>query len=245
MLLKDCFDFEKHAVISIIGSGGKTTLMQYIAQSYRHQRVLMSTTTKIFVPTTGQYDVALHLNQDFKHLQPGIYLMGQPITTKMGPKLAAIDLDQLTMRLPYFDKVILEADGAHQRLLKAWRVGEPVLLPQTTVTLAILPMNSLDQPLTADVVHRLPQFLEFGTFQVGQKITPQVLATVIEHDQGLVKQALEPVVLVLTHVTDEQKLKAVQQIVARLQPKTLQNITKIIASDTTKGWGDVIWNHKK
>lgn len=244
MLLKDCFDFKQREVITIIGSGGKTTLMNYLTQSYRQQRVLMSTTTKIFIPEATRYDHQIQPSQVTPDLAPGIYLMGQPIETKMGAKLAAIDLDELSSCLPYFDKVVLESDGAHQRLLKAWRKGEPVILPQTTVTLAVMPINSLNRPLTDRYVHRLTRFLAFGDLKVGQLITPQILAQVIEHDQGLLKQASKPVVLVMTHVTDKQGLKAVQQILACLQAKTLQNITKIIAADTTKNWGDVVW-HKE
>ena len=46
-VLKKCFDLQGKEIVSIVGSGGKTSLMWALAKTYRKEAVLVSTTTKI------------------------------------------------------------------------------------------------------------------------------------------------------------------------------------------------------
>lgn len=48
--LAELFDFDQREAIAIIGSGGKTTLLWYLAAHFRAEKVLVTPTTKIFLP---------------------------------------------------------------------------------------------------------------------------------------------------------------------------------------------------
>ena len=48
--LAKLFGFMQQETVAIMGSGGKTTLLWYLAQAFRQQKVLVTPTTKLFLP---------------------------------------------------------------------------------------------------------------------------------------------------------------------------------------------------
>ena len=55
MSLKEIIDIKNNYIISIVGCGGKTTLMYLLANELKtDNKVLVSTTTKIFSPTKDE-----------------------------------------------------------------------------------------------------------------------------------------------------------------------------------------------
>lgn len=241
MLLSDCFDFQTKEVVSIVGSGGKTTLMNYLTKAFRSQRVLMTTTTKIRIPEAADYDYRLTPGFLPETVQPGISLIGQPVPSKMGRKLGSVPLSELADLIPCFDKTFNEADGAKTRLLKAWRPGEPVILEETTCTIGVVPLNTIGRRIDDETVHRLPKFLEFGPFHKDQLIDLNVLAAVISHPEGIFAQALGRRILVLNHADTALALENAKQLVAGLDPSFLRSMDRIIAANTLQQWGQVLW----
>lgn len=59
-------------MISIVGSGGKSTLMYTLAEELRRDnKILVTTTTKIFVPKKNQFDFFAIGNENFNKLKYG------------------------------------------------------------------------------------------------------------------------------------------------------------------------------
>lgn len=94
MNLTDVLDIENSSIVSIVGAGGKTTLMFQLAQELKDKgRVLVTTTTKIYVPDKRQFDYLVigedskkfPCGQDIlekKHCISGEALGNSPFTTK-------------------------------------------------------------------------------------------------------------------------------------------------------------------
>jgi hypothetical protein len=142
--LRSQFARQGRQVVSLVGSGGKTTLMWRLARSLAAggARVLVSTTTKIWPPTTGE-------------ILPGVTVAGTVNATT--GKLEAPPPDELRALCACFDYVLLEADGSAGKPLKAWAAHEPVVCDYTTMTIAVLPLCS-GMTLSPATVHRLPLF---------------------------------------------------------------------------------------
>ena len=134
---------EKGHIVSLVGGGGKTTLLQAMAAhgARKGWRVLASTTTHIQRPkeplwartnaeltalwTSGNYAVAGALAPDNKLTQP----------------------PQLERWMAQADAVFLEADGAKHLPCKAPAAHEPVLLPQSDIVLAVAGLSAVGKPL--------------------------------------------------------------------------------------------------
>lgn len=245
MDLMACFQLPQHCVVSIIGSGGKTTLLNTLAQHYATQRTLITTTTKMYYPQSTAYNCIWQPNKTKPPLTAGIYLYGQRQMTPMGEKLLPGDLQILEQKLNDFDKVLIEADGAHEHLLKAWADFEPVIFKKTSLTIGMIPISVCGRYLSSSLVHRLPLFLKYGPFKEGQLVTPQLLAQVIEHPQGMFGHVSGPKILVLNQVDDFNKIKLAKVLSQHLSTAFCATLDKIIISDVKQHWGRVIWSNKR
>jgi probable selenium-dependent hydroxylase accessory protein YqeC len=81
MRLSKILGIKKHSLVSIVGSGGKTTFMYTLGKELRRDnRVLLSTTTKIFCPKSEEADFLVIGKEKFKNIinqkSKGIYVYG-------------------------------------------------------------------------------------------------------------------------------------------------------------------------
>lgn len=188
-------------VVSIVGAGGKTTLMFSLARMLaRSGRVLVTTTTKIYVPAPGQYDFMAIGSPDFdkctRMRSSGIYVYGSSVDDEnkiIG--LAAEDVDRLA---PFFDYVLVESDGAKRKLIKGWSKNEPVICGSTTHTVGVLNLNALGLTIDEENVHRVDEFLKITGAQRHEKISEEHLAFIVFHKDGLFKNSIGRKIVYLT-----------------------------------------------
>lgn len=238
--LKNCFNFQGQQVVSLIGSGGKTSLMWYLANSHSKEKVLVSTTTKIGYPNKKTYDY--FYNQDFSLLGNdgrGITLAGNVVAN--GKKLSMPPLEKLKNSFSKFDKVFLEADGSKQLPLKGWENFEPVVLGETTVTISVFPISVIGKKADGDTVHRLPIFLKMTGMEQGEEITEKSLALIISSSFELGQASRGERILCFNQVEKKQQLQQVETIVSLLPLKCLESLTKIIACSVKKEEGVILW----
>jgi probable selenium-dependent hydroxylase accessory protein YqeC len=179
-------------VVSIVGAGGKTTLMLSLAGMLaRSGKVLVTTTTKIYVPDPGSYDFMAIGSSNFdmynRMQASGIYIYGSAVDDEnkiIG--LAAADVDRLAH---FFDYVLVESDGAKKKLIKGWSKNEPVICGSTTHTVGVLNLNALGLTIDEENVHRVDEFLKITGAQRHEKISEDHLASLVFHKDGLFKNS--------------------------------------------------------
>lgn len=135
--------------ISITGGGGKTTLLKLLASCYRNlgKSVLITTTTKIQSPKLFDF------NQDRIFFDEKEVLMHEPVKGEivfyslrhiMDPKkCVAPPFEVLNILSSRYDVIICEADGAKGLPLKLHTERDPVVLPITSATIAIMGASAL------------------------------------------------------------------------------------------------------
>lgn len=65
--------------------------------------------------------------------------------------------------LKIFDYILIEADGSKRLPYKAWREFEPVIRPETTKTIGVIPMKYFGEILRAELIFNEEKFKEnFG-----------------------------------------------------------------------------------
>ena len=170
---------EKGHIVSLVGGGGKTTLLHAMAAhgARKGWRVLASTTTHIQRPkepllartnaelaalwTSGNYAVAGAPAPDNKLTQP----------------------PQLERWMAQADAVFLEADGAKHLPCKAPAAHEPVLLPQSDIVLAVAGLSAVGKPLQ-EVCFRLETACTLLGVPPKTILTPELLAKLLADEQG-------------------------------------------------------------
>lgn len=184
-------------IIAVVGAGGKTTVVSKLgAVAASQQRpVMVTTTTKMgaaqVAPWNPYYgdDLALgesHVVEQMKYGQMGAWF--QSIA---GHKVIGLEpelLDILHDRHPDWF-IVVEADGAKTKWLKAPKPHEPVIPNTTMTTIAVVNMQVLGKPLTEDYVHRIEEVQSIIGIPVGDTITPEGVVKVLIHEKGMFQYA--------------------------------------------------------
>ena len=216
-LLCDLIDLPTYPLVAIVGAGGKTTTMYTLASelAQRGKRVITTTTTQIFYPEPGETD-ALIVATDTPILLQNIRAawQHQQRITVAGTFLRTDKLAGLQPEQPYellmksgADAVIVEADGARHRMIKAPAEYEPVIPLQTNVALLMMGAEAINQPLSAEIAHRPEQVATVTGINVGDVLSPAVIARLITSEQGALKHIpkTSSVYLLITHAFISQK----------------------------------------
>lgn len=179
-------------VVSIVGAGGKTTLMFSLAGMLsRKSKVLVTTTTKIYVPEPGQYDfIAIGRSNFDKYNRVsanGIYVYGNAVSDDN--KLLGLSTEDVDRLAPFFDYILVESDGARRKLVKGWGENEPVICSSTTHTVGVLNLNALGLAIDDSNVCRVGEFLRITGARMHEKITEEHLTSLVFHKNGLFKNS--------------------------------------------------------
>lgn len=184
-------------ITAVVGAGGKTTVVSRLGDAaVGHQRpVVVTTTTKMgseqVAPWNPYYgeDLALgeaHIVEQFKRGH-----MGSWFQSVAGHKVIGLDpelLDTLQNRHPDWS-IVIEADGAKTKWLKAPKPHEPVIPNTTATTIAVVNMQVLGKPLTEDYVHRIEEVQSIIGIPTGDTITPKGVVKLLKHEKGIFQYA--------------------------------------------------------
>jgi len=184
--LKDALALRDREVISLVGGGGKTSLMFALGRELasRLKGVILTTTTKIWEPRASQ-EFDLFLSDQIseikkwvtKSLQARSCLLIAEKRMENG-KLQGIPLtwaDEIHF-LPGVSVIIVEADGAAGRSLKAPREGEPVLPPSTTLLVPVVGIDVIGCPLEEEFVFRSEIATRILNISKGRAVTNEMVA---------------------------------------------------------------------
>jgi molybdenum cofactor cytidylyltransferase len=185
-------------LISFVGGGGKTSAIYKLASELKRSgaRVLLTTTTAIYAPEKPFRD-DMYLQDSLCGLAgvvpalspaPGtITVIGRRVTA--AGKLQGLDaewIDQLYGRR-IFDWILVEADGAKGRPVKAPEQHEPVIPQAATAVVGLIGADCLGEPVDARKVHRPHIFAEITGKAPGGVIDEEALVRLVLSPAGLFK----------------------------------------------------------
>ncbi len=197
LTLSEALGLREKEVISLVGAGGKTTLMFRLARELLDsgKKVVTTTTTKIAEPTREEAadllvdpDPARLMRWVSDRLNHCHHLTLASERLESG-KLQGISVD-LVVELwggGLIDYLVIEADGAARRPLKAPREKEPVIAPNTTLVIAVLGLDGVGAALHEENVFQPDRFSKIAGIPVGSRVSPEAMARVMTHPEGLFK----------------------------------------------------------
>ena len=163
-------------VTAIIGGGGKTTLMEVLAEELSQKgSVILTTTTHIRRPaqyeTLTAADEAL-VSAALSHSR--VVCVGEAAEEGKlrAPRLSIETLARLA------DFVLVEADGAKGLPLKAHAAHEPVIPPCAQRVVAVVGIDGIGKPIGA-ACHRSARYAQLALADEEALVTPEIAARVI------------------------------------------------------------------
>ena len=221
-------------VVSLVGAGGKTSLMFRLARELAAsgRTVLSTTTTHLFFPSRPQSPVTLVTEtlseflaragaalQNHCHVSAGTRHL--PDTGKL-KGFAAPMIDEIR-QAGLFDWIIVEADGARQLPVKASDVHEPVIPSATTAIVHVTGLDALNTPADDTHVHRSAIFCANTGLAPGSRVDVHAVAVscVLELRKARALAGSDPDTVVwLNKADDPQRMAAGRAVAARLKTRS-------------------------
>jgi probable selenium-dependent hydroxylase accessory protein YqeC len=201
MTLKEALDIRHGEVISLVGGGGKTTLMFALARELASGDgcVITTTTTKIFEPSTSDTPLLL-LEMDEENLMRLLLANMKKyrhITIASG-KLTSGKLNGISPEfvvklagLSQVSYIVVEADGAAHKSLKAPNPTEPVIPLNTSLVIPVVGVDAIGCRLTEKYVFRPEIVSSLLGLPLGKVISTEDIAFLITHHHGIIKGSPE------------------------------------------------------
>jgi probable selenium-dependent hydroxylase accessory protein YqeC len=127
------------------------------------------------------------------------------------------------------DTIIIEADGAAGRPVKAPREKEPVIPSSTTLVVAILGVDGLGTELNEENVFQAERVSKMTGIPMGEKITDEAMAVLMTHSEGIFKgtPSSSKVIAFLNKVDipdGKVKGKAIAQKILERKPPKIERV---------------------
>ena len=194
-MILDVFGLRERRYVHLIGGGGKTTLMFAAAHALAAEArsVLTTTSTRILYPEPAQSDCVV-VGSDAASLMERLrveFATHRHVTAvapdpeggrKVGGLTSAV-LDAL-VDARVAEHVLVEADGAAGRSLKAHADHEPVVSARADLVIAVIGVDCLGAPMDDAHVHRAALLRERLGRPVGAHVTAEDVAGIVLHRDG-------------------------------------------------------------
>lgn len=185
------FGLHDRDLISLVGGGGKSTLLFAFGSELAGigKNVVLTTTTKMGRFQIGATDRVCSsaapecLRSAWAAGRPALLLTGGTEHKVTGPLPG--EIDELFTRADV-DYIVVEADGSHGMPLKAPAAYEPVIPATSTLVVILMGIDAVGQPLE-DVVHRLAQAQHLSGLSAGHRMSPEDCAEILLHPEGLLR----------------------------------------------------------
>ena len=128
------------------------------------------------------------------------------------------------------DTILVEADGAKHRPLKAPNETEPVIPSSTTWTLPVVGLDGVGKVNTEKYVFRPHYFSRLTGIKEGSAITPESVSRVILHPEGLTRGTPEKakVVVILNKGEIEKGLDVGAEVARFIVKGKKESIVKVL-----------------
>lgn len=169
-------------VVSVVGAGGKTTLITRLAEEYRRNKtpVIVTTTTHMAAENQPWFLLEPSPERAREILeQEGMVWVGVPVQEKM--KMPPVSF--LEEILQWGCPVLIEADGAKHHPLKVPAEHEPVILPQTTHVVSVYGLDAVGKTFQ-EVCFRTELACEILGKTENDIVCPEDIAALMLSEQG-------------------------------------------------------------
>jgi len=227
-VITDAFGINKKDVISIVGAGGKTSLMFHLANNLRGRKIV-TTTTKIMKPENYNVEFGqINFKTDNEIIVTA--------KTQEGPKL--IGYNQMVDKTQY-DYLLIEADGSRMLPLKGWGQFEPVIYDLTTKTIGIIDITTIGLEISRAKIFRLNELSKITLLE--ENININNLVDIVNSRNGLFKESIGQRILYINKVESEVDGLNAKELIKKLnESKQFYKIDRVVIGIIFNNYFEVI-----
>ena len=206
--VKDRLGLGRHELVSVVGAGGKSTIVFGLGEELAAEgaRVILTTTTKVAPDQPAEpISWSAEPSDVERALGPGrpVFVASERGEGKI-VGISPTEVDRLFLETGA-DHVVVEADGARMMSIKAPAGHEPAIPSASTLVVVVASILALGRPI-AEVAHRPDLVAALLECDRSHTLTEEDIATVLLHPRGGLSGIPDAsrVVMAITHVTDRE-----------------------------------------
>ena len=215
---EEAFPFlrSKDHVISMVGAGGKTSLLYWMANYYSKKNVktLVTTTTHVYQPMEGYVSGEKELLERWAQHQYAV--VGEVADEH---KLTMLPNGQLRKYMALAEISLLEADGAKRMSCKVPNENEPVLVQECDIVIGVMGLDVVGRPLK-EACFRQEQAEKLLGVTPEHRLTEEDMAAILLSERGTRKDVgCRDYYIVLTKCENQQRRETGRIILELLQER--------------------------
>lgn len=185
----------KSQIISLVGSGGKTTALFQLAKQfqveYQKSKVFVTCTTHLASWQTkfADHHIIVKSKDDFINMpEHGIILFTGDIENERTIPIDRKSLDWLhEISIEKDIPLLIEADGSQQKPIKSPAEHEPPIPDFTDIVIYVVGLNAIGKKLNDEHVHRPEIFSQLTNLEINESITSESIIKALAHPQSGLK----------------------------------------------------------
>lgn len=220
-------------IISLIGGGGKTTVMYELCSEFSRTGVKCAATTTTHIAVPQEYPFCQ--SQDPAQVrkaeeQKPFCVFGVPDGQHKLSCPPEPVWEELFSSVP---NLVIEADGARRLPMKAPADHEPVILPQTTMVIAVCGLDAIGKKLE-ETCHRPELAAEVLGVGLDHEVTPLDMAKLLCSEKGQKKSVPERAefAVILNKADGAHEIQLAERVARHLMHRGVQ---KILVTSSWKG----------
>lgn len=231
-------------MICVMGAGGKATLMKRLIREMLDEPfpVIITSTTNLHA-LGGENSPPVLLSEEGRTAlqsvardwggRGAVVWVEKKLPQNMFRGLEASQVEALR-RSDFHGVIIVKADGARKRLIKAPGPGEPVIPEGATHCVLVLGLNAIGQKADEKIIHRMERVRAIAKIERGDAIEPRHLARLASHPESYPRRFSPNAkrMLYLSHCASKKALQDAQAIFEAI-PEGLYDL--LAAGDSVAG----------
>lgn len=208
-------------IVAAVGAGGKKTSLYNIAANFYGQAGITTTVFlapfpasldahKIIAPPDSLADAVINAAQHHR-----VVAFAHESAKKA--RYGGLEPNELwnIQQKAKFDLLLVKADGARMRAIKAPSADEPVLPPRVDILLYLVSSRALGARLDEDIAHRVDRIEAVTGARRGEHLTAEHVGRLLSADDGALKGAGDSRVIPIINLYEGSENLAQAQRAAR------------------------------
>ncbi len=211
----------RSGIVCAVGAGGKKTTLYHLA-SLHPGRVGITATVPIahFPPTLSAHQVIADADAIVQAVvEAGMrhrrIAFARPDVKRARFGGLASELIHEIHAAAGFDCLLVKADGARMRWIKAPEGSEPLIPSGATTVLPVISARAIGEPLTDKIAHRPSRVEAVTGARVGETLSTMHVARLLASPDGTLKNTGSAVVVPVINMVDDQALRVAAERAAR------------------------------
>ena len=200
----------RRGVVSLVGAGGKKSTMYALAAGHPG-RVVLSSTSHMYAYDRSVVDqIVVAQEGDLPSNDPAARVVAYAGATDTPRRVGGLQADALAALWARgeFDLMLLKADGARARRIKAPANYEPLVPAFTETVIAVVSARVFGHTLDSGIAHRPELAAAVMGTRIDTPLTPSHVARLLSAADGALKDVGQATVVPLLNMVDDDRLAA-------------------------------------